>query len=206
MDFDLLKKLEGKHTVDTIMQATGLTKASALNYITQLKKQGYLKTSGGGRQKRIYTISTKQFTRGAGMFTILNKYAKNPVVPAFQHIVHGNYGPEHAFVDALLLKDFRILQQSLYILDHIKKWKLLHALAKKHNMEPIVGALYDFARITIKTRRMPDTMRNSLVKKRPKIRIEIISGLRTNDSVIKKISDYWNVELPFSAKDKEDMQ
>jgi len=202
----LLKKLEGKHTVNSLMAVTHLTKASALNFIAHLKKLRYLKTSGGGRQKRIYTISPKQFTEGTGMFTIINAYAKNPVVPAFQHIVHGNYGSENAFIDALLLKDFRILQQSLYILNHIKKWKLLHALAKKHNIEPIVGALYDFARIAIKTRRMPDTMRNSLIKKRPKKRIEIIPALRTNDKEIKSISDYWNVELPFSINDKEDMQ
>ncbi len=199
MGTDLLKKIEGKHTVESLMAVTHLTKASVLNFIAQLKKQGYLKTSGGGKQKRIYTISQKQFTEGVGMFTYINKYAKNPVVPAFQHIVHGTYGPEYAFIDALLLKDFRILQQSLYILNHIKKWKLLHAIAQKHTVEPIVGALYDFARIAIKTRRMPDTMRNSLIKKIPKKRTEIIPALRTNDKEIKSISDYWNVELPFSS-------
>jgi hypothetical protein len=206
MQEGLLKKLEGKHTLESFMQATGLKKASALNCIAQLRKSGHLKTEGGGKQKRIYTISLKQFIEGKGMFTIINAYAKNPVFPAFQHIVHGKYDPEHALIDAILLKDFRILQQSLYIFNHIKKWTVLHKLAKKHHLEPVVGVLYDFARTAIKTKRMPDTMRNSLITKRPTKQIEIISGLRTNDIQIKRISDNWNVKLPFSLKDKEEMQ
>lgn len=202
----LLKQLEGKQTIDTIVQMIGLKKASALNLISRLKKEGYVKTEGGGKQKRIYTISSKKVIEENGIFTVINRYSKIKVIPSFVHVVHGKYRPEDALIDAILLKDFRTLQAALYLFNHITDWSRLHFLSKKRGIEAIVGALYDSARQIIKTRRMPFKMRNSLFKKRPPKKEEIIKGLHTDDFQLKKVEDIWNIIIPFSKKDRVEMK
>lgn len=202
----LLRRIEGKHTIDTFMKQTLLTRESALNLLSLLRKNGYVKTQGGGKQKRIYTISTKKVQEGNGLFTILNKYAKIQVVPSFVHIVHGKYTEENALIDAIETRDFRILQAAVYLFGHVKKWTTLHKLAKKKHVEPIIGALYDFARTVIRTRRMPEHMHQALLRMRPQKKIEILPHTKTDSQEIKDIEWIWNVMLPFSKQDQEEMR
>ena len=101
----LLRRIEGKHTIETFMKQTALTKESALNLLSLLRKKGYVRTEGGGKQKRLYTISPKRIQEGMGLFTLLNKYAKIKVVPSFVHIAHGKYTEENALIDAIETKD-----------------------------------------------------------------------------------------------------
>ena len=49
--------IEGKYTVETFAKKQGLGRQSAINLLSKLKKQGFIYTTGGGNQKRIYTIS-----------------------------------------------------------------------------------------------------------------------------------------------------
>src|SRR3989338_6943747 len=49
----LLRRIEGKHTIETFMKQTALTKESALNLLSLLRKKGYVHTEGGGKQKII---------------------------------------------------------------------------------------------------------------------------------------------------------
>jgi hypothetical protein len=202
----LLKRIEGKHTLETFMRQTSLKKKSALNLLSLLRKKGYVRTDGGGKQKRIYTISTRIIQRGEGLFTILNRYAKIPVVPPFTHVAHGSYTVENALTDAITLHDFRILQASIYLFNHVKDWSKLYALAKKKQCEQVIGALYDFARITTKTRKMPDRIRQALLRKHPIKRIEILHHIRTDSSEFHAIEKRWNVALPFSKQDQEEMR
>ena len=202
----LLRKIAGKHTIETLMDRTGLSRASTLNLLSKLRKKKYLQTEGGGKQKRIYTISTKTIQKGNGLFTILNKYAKIKIVPSFVHIAHGPYTEENALIDAIEQHDFRIMQAAVYLFAHIKNWKKFHALAKKKNVKPIVGALYDLARTIIKVRKMPEYTRQSLLKARPREKIELIIHTKTDSDEIKNIEKVWNVSLPFSKKDVEGMK
>ncbi|HLC65676.1 MAG TPA: hypothetical protein VJI46_06155 [Candidatus Nanoarchaeia archaeon] len=202
----ILKRIEGKQTADTIAKSLGIKQESALNLIARLKKQGFVATEGGGRQKRIYSISTRRIPAENGMFAVINRHAKAKVVPEFIHTVHGRYGPEGAIIDAIKLGDIRVLQGSLYLFNHIKDWTRLHALARKHNVEAILGALYDLTRKVIKARKMPIKMRKALLVKRPKKLIELIRGLRTDSKWIGEISAEWGVKLPFSARDVEEMK
>ncbi len=201
----LLKRIEGKHTLETFMKQTSLTKKSALNLLSLLRKKGYVRTEGGGKQKRIYTISSRIIQQGEGLFTILNKYSKISVVPPFVHVAHGPYTIENALIDAIELRDFRILQASMYLFNHVKDWTKLHALAKKKHVEPIIGALYDFARTATKTRRMPEHIRQAFLRMRPSKNIEIIPHVRSDSSQIHAIEKRWNVILPFSKQDQEEM-
>lgn len=202
----VLRKIEGKQTIETVMKQISLSRASALNLLSRLRKKGYVRTEGGGKQKRIYTISTKKIQEGSGLFTLLNKYAKMKVVPSFVHVVHGLYTEENAFIDAIETKDFRILQAAVYLFGHIKDWTKLHKLAKKKHVETIVGALYDFARTVVRTRRMPEHMRQALLRMRSEKKIKILPHTQTDSSQIKAIEHLWNVTLPFSKQDHEEMR
>lgn len=202
----LLRKTEGKHTIDTFMKQTALTKESALNLLCRLRKKGYVRTEGGGKQKRIYTISTKKIQEGKGLFTLLNKYAKIKVVPSFVHIVHGVYTEENALIDAIETKDFRILQAAVYLFGHVKNWTKLHELAKKRHLEPIAGALYDFARLVIRTRKMPENVYHAFLRMRSAKKIELFPYTKTDSPQIKTIENVWNVILPFSKQDMEEMR
>lgn len=202
----LLRRLEGKHTLETFMKQTFLTKESALNLLSMLRKKGYVRTEGGGKQKRIYTISTKKVQEGTGLFTLLNKYSKLKVVPSFVHVAHGLYTEENALIDAIETKDFRILQAAVYLFGHIHNWTKLHEFAKKKHLEPIVGVLYDFARTVVRTRRMPEHMRQALLRMRTKKKMKIFPHTQTDSSSIKAIEHLWNVILPFSKQDQEEMR
>lgn len=202
----LLKRIEGKHTLETFMKQTSLTKKSALNLLSLLRKKGYVRTEGGGKQKRIYTISSRIIQQGEGLFTILNKYSKISVVPPFVHVAHGSYTIENALIDAIELRDFRILEATIYLFNHVKDWTKLHALAKKKRIEPILGALYDFARTATKTRRMPEHIRQALLRVHPKKKIKLIPHAHTNSLEVQAIENTWGVALPFSKQDQEEMR
>jgi len=161
---------------------------------------------GGGRQKRIYKISQKVIPKENGMFTFINHYSKLKLRPSFVHVVSGRYSTEDALIDALQEKDFRLLQSSLWLFNHITNWKRLHALAKEKHLEPVVGALYDTARVVLRTRRMPENVYKSLLRKRMKKNIVILPHLETNDPRLLDIQKKWHVIIPLAKADLEDMR
>ena len=127
---DVLKTLEGLHTIETVAEALNIKNQSALNLISKLKKQGYVTTRGGYKQKRLYKI-TKQRKRDKGMFDIINKYSPMKLAPWYDHQVHGAYGPEEALIDALQTQSFRAILASMKLFNHITDWPKLYNLAKK---------------------------------------------------------------------------
>ncbi len=203
-----LKLLQGKHTIDSVAEEMNISISSALNLISRLRKEGYVKTSGGGRQKRVYTISTKKELRGGkNMFYIINKYSKNKIVPPFKHAAYGRYTIENALVDAILTKDFRTIHASLHLFNHIRNWKRLHNLAKLKGIERETGTLYEISRKVMKTRKMPDNILNSMKRKSRTAKMrELIPGLKTDVEELKKIGAEWKIKIPFAKKDLEDLR
>ena len=57
---EVLRTLEGLQTIETVAAALKVKKQSALNIVSKLKKHGYVTTTGGGKQKRLYKISQKK--------------------------------------------------------------------------------------------------------------------------------------------------
>lgn len=203
---EFLRKAEGLQTLDSLEEILQLSRASILNTLSSLKKKGYVQTMGGAKQKRIYKISQKIIPKENGMFTLINHYSKIKLRPYFVHVVYGKYGPEDALIDALQEKDFRLLQSSLWLFNHITHWKRLHELAKKKHIEPVVGALYDTARVVLRTRRMPENVYKSLLRKKTKRNIVILPHLQTNDPRLKEIEKKWHVIIPLAKADLEDMR
>ncbi len=190
----LLAQLEGLHTIETAMQITGLTKQSTLNLLSTLKKEQYLTTTGGGKQKRLYKITQlKQLPRSPGMFDLLNKYSPHMKLnPWYDHQVHGKYSVEDALIDAIKTKSFRVILVSLCLFSHITDWRKLHRLAKQHDCIQQVGALYDVARLYFRTKYF------LFKSERKKDWIKLTQLEKKN---FPSISEKWHVYIPFNEHD-----
>ena len=208
MNVELLKKIEGLQTADTIAERLGMTRQSAINLVSRLKKEGYVTTSGGPRV-HLYKITTrKQLPRSPGMFDIINKYSPNMKLnPWYDHQVHGKYGPEEALIDAIETQSFRAILASLRLFQHITDWKLLYRLAKERDSWQQVGALYDLARIHFRVRKMPKKYENIPEKERKHILSKgwkNISNLGDRGN-FPSIQQKWHVYIPFNKNDMKEI-
>jgi len=195
MQEETLKAIEGLQTVETVAEALNIKKQSALNLISKLKKQGYVTTSGGRQQKRLYKITArKQRKRNFGMFDVINKYSPMKLAPWYDHQVHGRYGPEEALIDAIQTQSFRVILASMRLFNHITDWPKLYKLAKEKGCWQKVGALYDVAKLYFKVRKMPSYY------------LKYESGKWQRLTQLKKINfpsitKKWRVYMPFNEKD-----
>src|SRR3989338_10365876 len=193
---DLLRKLEGLHTVETVMEELSIGRQSALNRLSRLKKEQHLTVSGGGRVKRLYKITLrKQRPRVPGMWDILNKY--NPhfkLNPWYDHQVHGVYGTEEALIDAIQTQSFRVILASMRLFNHITNWPKLYKLAKEKGCWQKAGALYDLAKLYFRVREMPAYY----LKYKPGAWQRLTQLKKTNFPGIAK---KWQVFIPFNEKD-----
>lgn len=142
-----------KHTVDTFARERHLSRQAAINLLSKLRKQGLVQTSGGGRQKRIYTLT--RIPPSNGFYDLVNRYSPEKLVPQFHHRVIGRYTVEHAIIDGLRIGDMRTLEATMHLFRHVTDWTRLFELAKKHDLVDALHKLYATARTRIKIRAMP---------------------------------------------------
>jgi len=194
-----LRKLDGLHTVDTIMETLSIKKQSAINLITLMRKNQNLTVwARGNGKKKIYKITMrKQRPRCNGMFDVLNKYSPMKLSPWYDHQVHGTYGPEEALIDAIQTESFRVILASLRLFAHIKDWKKVYKLANEKDCWQKVGALYDVARLHFKIRRMKLADLHNKFKKK----INLINKYPTKEEIYLPIEKKWKVSIPFRIGD-----
>ena len=142
---------EGKYTVETFAKERAITRQTAINLLSKLKQKGLVTKSGGGKQKRIYTITKKPQIKTNGFYETINKYSQEKLVPRFQHKTIGKYTTEHAIIDGIKIGDVRTLEATKYLFRYVKNWKRLFDLAKEKNVEKKVHELYKQARKTTKS-------------------------------------------------------
>src|SRR3989338_5238534 len=144
-----------KYTIDTYTQRYHISRASALNKLSRLKKQGFVTVSGGGYQKRIYTVSNTKIVKTNGFYDLVNRYSPEKLVPKFEHVIHGRYSVEEAIIDGIKIGDIRTLEATKHLFRNVKNWKRLFDLAKKNKMVEKVRGLYQETYREMKTRKMP---------------------------------------------------
>ena len=147
--------MKGKYTLEQFAKEKNLTNQSALNLLSKLKKQNLASVSGGGKQKRIYTIYDKPKKHTNGFYDLVNNYSPEKLVPKFEHYVKGKYTAENAVIDGIKIGDVRTLDATKHLFRHIKNWKNLFDLAKKEKLRKEVIELYKKARKETKTKTMP---------------------------------------------------
>jgi len=195
-----LLRISGLQTAESVAEKLKITRQSALNLVSRLKKAGHVVSSGGGKQKRIYTITTtKHRIKQEGLFDMINKYSPMKVVPLYDHQVHGRYTPEDALVDALETKNFRVILASMRLFGHINNWSKLYAVARKKDCWKKLCALYSVAKQFVRVRKMPKKYElnagNGWVQ---------ITQLKTKN--FPEISEKYKVYIPFNKQDMEEIK
>jgi len=155
-----IKIKEGKYTIETFAREKNIKKQSALNLISKLRKKGHIQASGGGKQKRIYTITKLPQKKTNGFYDLVNKYSPEKLNPSFAHYVTGRYTPEMAIIDGLQIGGIRTIDATMHLFRHINNWKLLLNLAKKKGITKELYSLYNRARKKIKCKRIPRRYEN----------------------------------------------
>ena len=198
---ETLRKIEGLQTVEMVAEALNLSRQSALNLLSKLKKEGYVTVKGGGKLKRLYRVTMwKQRKREPGMFDIINKYSPMKINPWYEHQVHGAYGPEEALIDAIQTRNFRVILASLRLFSHIKDWKKLYRLAKEKDLWQEIGALHELSSLNFRVRKIPLYYPTS-----KKIGWKQLTQLNNRDN-FPEIQNKWHVYMPFNKKDMEEIK
>jgi hypothetical protein len=199
----LAKRLEGLQTADSIAVNLDVDKRTAVNYVWQLRKKGYVETVYGKRKIRMYKISPIRHIKSGypGLYEFLNQNSKIKIYPPYASRIYDHKPTaEEMIVKAVQTGDFRTVLSALNLFNKIKDWALLSELAKKENVGRKIGALYDTARTIIRARRMDERTRKSLLKSEVDSKF-IIKNARTKD--LNHIEKVWNVYLPFNKADLE---
>src|SRR3989344_3068969 len=199
----ILKKLEGLNTIDLIERKLNVKKNTAIKKISELRKLGYVKTTGGGKQPRFYWISRIKGEKigNLGLYDTINKNSSIKLVKPYEHRIIGRrLSIEEAIVRAIKSEDFRLIMASLALFNKIKNISRLYKLAKEENVRRKVGALYEVASRTIKTRKINDKHLKLMLNAKNEKKF-IVDGLKSKDFI--DLQKRWNVCIPFNKADLE---
>ena len=201
----LAKKLDGLQTISSISKILNVNKKTAVNCVSLLRRNGYVKeTSYGSRKIRMYNIKTLKENEigNPGFYEILDKNSKVKIYSPYEEdrIYDRKLSIEEAIIIAVNTKEFRTILASLGLFSKIRSWAKLNYYANKNNIGRKIGALYDVARTVIKVRRMDRRTRNSLLKSKVNNRY-IVKNIKSNN--LSDIEQEWNVYLPFNKADLE---
>lgn len=197
---ELAKKLDGLHTVETIQDQLKISRRTAINYISKLRKTEYLTTARGKKKKRLYDISPvrMRLEGSPGLYETINKYSKIKLATKYKTRIHGRkLSVEEAIIKAVETGEYRVIIAAIPLFNHVSDWSLLSGLAKKDNIQNKVGALYDIARTIVRTRRMDKRAEKSLQKKKKAI---LFKGLNKQKD-FKDIAKKWNVVIGITKQD-----
>ena len=201
--YSIAKRLEGLQTVDSIAKNLGIGKRTAINYVWELRKKGFVETVYGKRKIRMYRISPfKKIKFGyPGLYDFLSQNSKIKVYPPYiERIYDRKPTAEEMIARAVKTGDLRTILSSLALFNKVKSWPRLARIARKESVGRKIGALYDAARTIIRVKRMDKRARKALLKSKVEGKF-IVKNARTKD--LKDIEKAWNVYLPFNNADLE---
>ena len=198
---EIAKRLEGLHTLKTAGEKLKVKKSTAVKMLSLLRKGGFVETSGGGKKPRLYKISPLRVAgkEHLGLYDIINKYSKVKLWEPYKHKVMDRvFSVEEAIPMAIKEGNFRLTLATLGLFNFVRDWKKLNYFAKKYNARKEVGLLYDVARSYMKTRKMDERTRKSLLIGKIRRRF-IIKHAKSKD--FNDIEKLWNVYVPFNKAD-----
>lgn len=198
----LLQKLGGIQTVETVMDTLNVSRDKAIYYIHRLRKRGYVKTKRLSNNKRVYNISFENRLRGTSYYEIINKHSPVKISTPKTYKIYGKEPTlEETLVYAIKTQSFRTILAALVLFKKIDNWVSLYQLAKKNHIERQVGALYDVARKVMLTKRMSDRFRHHALPKENHEWRYVVPGIKSDD--FRDIEKVWKIYLPFNKKDLE---
>jgi len=198
------RKLEGMGTAESVSRTIGISQKKAIELIHRLRKKGFVRTEGGGKQKRFYYISRQGLSGGTSYYNVINKHAPigTGVWPLQDYKVHGRkVTEEEALIFAIKSNSIRTIIAALSLFKHITNWALLSRLAKGE-LKREVCALYDVAKKIMRVRRMPKRFKESAIPRKEDKYAYIVSKMGSDD--FGKIETAWKVRIPLNMADLEE--
>lgn len=198
---ELAKKLEGLQTIASIEKSLNIGRKTAINYLSMLRKQGFVETKYGKRKIRMYNVSPfKAINNGyPGLYEFLSQNSRIKIYPPYKNVIYDHQpSAEEMIVKAIKTGDFRTILSSLDLFKQIKNWSKLSQMAGKELLGRKIGALYDATRAVIKVRKMDNRVRKALIRSKVDTKF-IVRNAKTKD--LKQIEKVWNVYLPFNKAD-----
>ncbi len=197
---ELLQKLTGIQTIESVMDILHVDKRMATYYLHRLRKEGYVKTRRQSNNRRVYTISLENKLGGKSYYEIINQHSPIKIsTPVIYRIYGKEPSREETLIYAIKTKSLRTILASLALFKKISNWVELYHLAKENHVERQVGALHDLARQVMKVRKMSLTFRKSALPKKGYPFEYVVPGLRSRDFT--GIEKVWKMYLPFNEKD-----
>lgn len=199
----LAKRLEGLQTISTASKILGTSRRTSVNYISRLRKAGYVETSYGHNKVRRYRITSvkRRLLGNDGLIETINKNSKVNLVLPYNHRVYNHeINVEEALVRAINSGKFRVVLASLGLFNKVKNWQLLCKMAKEEKIGRKLGALYDVARCAIRVRKMDKRTRKALMRSIVSSRF-IIPNFKSRTFL--DIENKWKIYIPFNAADLE---
>ena len=204
----LAELLQGIYTIKSFADRLKIDRAKAIYVIYRLRKLGFVKTSYGAGNNRIYYVSLRNKLKGVSYTEKINEasplasYAM--VVPSNAYYIHGRVPSyEEALIYAIKQRSVRYIILSLFLFRKISDWNLLYQLAKKEDLVREVVALYETARIIVrKIKRMPKRFINLAKKIKSKNFTYIVRGISSDD--FKDVENKWKIYIPLNRADLEE--
>lgn len=201
----MVKTLQGLHTVSTVSKTLGITRRTAINYLTLLRKAGYVETTYQKGKIRWYKVSTlkKPQYQGVTLHEVINRYSKIKVTVPIKHVIHKELSVEEALVRAIAEGQkgmFRTVLASLGLFNKIKNWSRLLHYVHQYHVERAVGVLYEVTRKTMRARAMDQRIYRALLSA-PVYKKFIVPTFKSND--FRDLQKKWKVYIPFTKADLE---
>jgi len=200
---DILQKLAGIQTIESVMDILKVDKRMAIYYIHSLRKEGYVKTRRQSNNRRVYNISIDNKLGGKSYYEIINQHSPVKIsTPVIYRIYGKEPSLEETLIYAIKTKSLRTILASLALFKTISNWVELYKLAKENHIERQVGALYDLALQVMKVRKMSLKFRSSALPKEEYKFEYVVPELKSRDFT--GIENIWKIYLPFNKKDLEE--
>src|SRR5262249_7314685 len=82
---DLLAKLEGVQTIESISIILGIDKRSAIYHVWKLRNARYVRTNRLRNNQRVYDISKNNAQEGMTYYDVINEYSPINIRPPFTY-------------------------------------------------------------------------------------------------------------------------
>ena len=96
---ELLRKLAGIQTIESVMDILEVDKKMATYYIHRLRKEGYVKTRRLSNNRRVYNISLDNKLGGKSYYEIINQHSP---IKISTPVIYRVYGKEPSLEETLI--------------------------------------------------------------------------------------------------------
>jgi hypothetical protein len=200
---EILKRLDGVQTIESVMSILGSNKTRAVYAIHRLRKEGYVKTLMAPDRRRVYYISFENKLGGTSYYQIINSHSPVKLSEPETYKIYGReVSLEETLIFAVKSRKLRLVLASLALFRDINNWSLLYKLAKANRVERKVGALYDLSKKIMRVRRMNRRIRGLMLPKDNDMWVDVIEGFGSSDFM--DVENLWKVRIPFNRSDLED--